>query len=406
MSTHQQSHNWPTDRWQVFLLAGSQAMIMSGASLIMTLTALTGTYLATKASMGTLPLAIQFVGMMCATIPASLLMGKIGRKAGFSVGFSIGILSALLATWGVFENSFWIFCAGSFGLGITNAFGQYLRFAATEIVDAPHRPQAISYVMAGGIIAAFLGPWLAAQTRDYFEPILFAGGYAALTGLYLVAMAIVLIVRFQDRLGEDDSQGPARPMAEIAREPAFITAVLSAAIGYGVMSFVMTATPLAMVACGFEFDDAAFVIQWHVLGMFLPSFFTGKLITRFGVLNIISIGAVLNIACMALALAGLDLMNFWVALVALGVGWNFMFIGGSSLLTQCYRPTERSKVQALNDFVVFGIVAAASFSSGAIQNAWGWDWVNISIAAPILIALFSVVWLGLIRRRETAPTTP
>jgi len=402
MSTQTYTYNWNADRWQVFLLAGCQAMMMSGSSLIMTLTALTGTYLAKDPAMATLPLAIQFVGMMCATIPASLLMGKIGRKAGFSVGFCIGVSAALLATWGIFENSYWIFAAGSFGLGITNAFSQYLRFAATEVVDAPHRPQAISYVMAGGIIAAFLGPWLASQTRDYFEPILFAGGFASLVGLYLLAISIVLFVKFRDPGTHDETHGPARALKEIARQPAFITAVLSGAIGYGVMSFVMTATPLAMVACGFEFDDAAFVIQWHVVGMFLPSFFTGKLISRFGVLNIISIGAILNLACMVLALSGIDLMNFWFGLVALGVGWNFMFVGGSSLLTQCYRPTERAKVQAMNDFIVFGTVAAASFSSGAIQNAWGWDWVNISIAAPILISLFAVIWLGILRKRETA----
>jgi len=402
MSAKEYTYNWSTDRWQVFLLAACQSMMMSGSSLIMTLTALTGTYLAEDPAMATLPLAIQFVGMMVATIPASLFMGKVGRKIGFSVGFALGIVSACIATWGIFENSFWLFSAGSFGLGMTNSFAQYLRFAATEVVDAPHRPQAISYVMAGGIVAAFLGPWLATQTKDYFEPVLFAGSFAALTFLYIAAVAIVLVVRFRDNIQHEEHHDPARPLKEIAKQPTFIAALLSAAMGYGVMSFVMTATPLAIVACGLEFKDAAFIIQWHVVGMFLPSFFTGKLIQRFGVLNIIGIGAILNLACMAFALAGLDLMNFWFALVALGVGWNFMFVGGSSLLTDCYRPSERSKVQALNDFIVFGTVAAASFSSGAIQNAWGWNWVNISIVAPMVISLIAVLWLALIRKREAA----
>jgi len=402
MSASEYTYDWTKDRWQVFLLTACQSMMMSGSSLIMILTALTGTYLADDPSMATLPLAIQFVGMMCATIPASLLMGKIGRKAGFTIGFTIGLGAAALTTWGIFQNSFWIFAAGSFGLGMTNAFSQYLRFAATELVDVQHRPQAISYVMAGGILAAFLGPWLATQTRDYFEPVLFAGGFATLSILYISAIIIIWIVRFRDHVPLDDTHGPARPLRQIMRQPVFITAVLSGAMGYGVMSFVMTATPLAMIACGLEFKDAAFVIQWHVVGMYLPSFFTGKLIKKFGVLNIITVGVLLNFACMAFALSGLELLDFWLGLVALGVGWNFMFIGGSALLTQSYHPTERSKVQAVNDFIVFGTVAAGSFSSGAIQNAWGWSWINLAIVAPLVLALLSILWLALLRKRETA----
>ncbi|WP_051609582.1 MFS transporter [Terasakiella pusilla] len=387
------TYNWSKDRLQVFLLAAVQAMVMSGSSLIMTTTALTGAILADKPSMATLPLAFQFVGMMCATIPASLFMGRVGRKFGFSVGLSIGIASALLATYAIFQGNFWLFVVGSFGLGINNSFAAFLRFAAAEVVNKEHRPTAISYVMAGGIVAAFLGPWLATQSKEWFEPVLFAGGFLAMAGLYIVAMFIVMGIRFRKETPNSEMHGPARPLLEIVKQPAFITAGLSATMGYGVMILVMTATPLAMVACGLDFSDAAFVIQWHVLGMFLPSFFTGKLIQKFGVLNIILIGAVLNGICMAFALAGVDLMNFWFALVALGVGWNFMFIGGSSLLTQCYRETERAKVQALNDFLVFGTVAAASFSSGAIQNAMGWSWVNFMVAVPMTLALISVIWL-------------
>lgn len=394
------TYNWSKDRIQVFLLAAVQAMVMSGSSLIMTTTALTGAILADKPSMATLPLAFQFVGMMCATIPASLFMGRVGRKLGFSVGLSIGLLSALLATYAIFQGNFWLFVVGSFGLGINNSFAAFLRFAAAEVVSKDHRPTAISYVMAGGIVAAFLGPWLATQSKEWFEPVLFAGGFLAMAGLYLIAMAIVMGIRFRKETPNTEVHGPARPLLEIVKQPTFITAGLSATMGYGVMVLVMTATPLAMVACGLDFSDAAFVIQWHVLGMFVPSFFTGKLIQKFGVLNIIFIGAVLNGICMAFALAGLDLMNFWFALVALGVGWNFMFIGGSSLLTQCYRETERAKVQALNDFVVFGTVAAASFSSGAIQDAMGWSWVNFVIAVPMTLALLSVIWLKVLNARS------
>ncbi len=399
MSTHEYSYNWSKDRYQVFLLSTCQALAMSGSSLITTMTALTGIYLADDPAMATLPLAIQFVGMMTATIPASLFMGKVGRKLGFTTGLLIGMISAATATWGIFHGSFWIFALGSFGLGMTNAFSQYLRFAATELVETAYRPQAISYVMAGGIVAAFLGPWLATQTKDLFEPVMFAGGFLTLIGLYIAAMLVVWVVRFRHDIPHEDHHGPVRPLSEIMKQPVFVMAVLSAAIGYGVMSFVMTATPLAIVACGMEFKDAAFIIQWHVVGMFLPSFVTGKLIKRFGVLRIITIGALLNVGCMVFALSGIDLMNFWFALVALGVGWNFMFIGGSSLLTQCYRETERSKVQAVNDFIVFGTVAVASFSSGAVQNAWGWNWINMAVGLPLLIALCSVVWLILHQRR-------
>jgi len=394
-----QTHNWSKDRIQVILLAATQAMVMSGASLIMTITALTGAMLADDPAMATLPLAFQFVGMMCATIPASLFMGKVGRKLGFTVGLIIGAVSALIAALGIFQGDFWLFVVGSFGLGINNSFAAYLRFAAAEIVDKDHRPTAISYVMAGGIVAAFLGPWLATQTKEWFEPVLFAGGFVSMAGLYGLAMIVVWIVRFQKETPTTELHGAARPLREIIKQPTFITAALAGTMGYGVMSLVMTATPLAMVACGLDFSDAAFVIQWHVLGMFLPSFFTGKLIQKFGVLNIILIGAILNGVCMAIALSGLDLMNFWFALVVLGVGWNFMFIGGSSLLTQCYRETERSKVQALNDFMVFGTVAAASFSSGALQDQLGWSWVNIVVAVPMILALLSVIWLKALNGR-------
>lgn len=395
-----ETFNWSKDRLQVILLAAAQAMVMSGASLIMTITALTGAILADDPAMATLPLAFQFVGMMCATIPASLFMGRVGRKIGFSVGLFIGIASALLAAQAIFMGNFWLFVIGSFGLGINNSFAAYLRFAAAEIVHKDHRPTAISYVMAGGIVAAFVGPWLATESKEWFEPVLFAGGFVSMAGLYILAMVVVWIVRFRKETPTTELHGPARPLREIIKQPTFITAALAGTMGYGVMSLVMTATPLAMVACGFEFSDAAFIIQWHVLGMFVPSFFTGKLIQRFGVLNIIFIGTLLNGVCMAIALAGVDLMNFWFALVALGVGWNFMFIGGSSLLTQCYRETERSKVQALNDFLVFGTVAAASFSSGAIQDTMGWSWVNIVVAAPMVMALLSVIWLMRLKKTE------
>ena len=310
----------------------------------MTVTALTGASLTDDAAMATLPLALQFVGTMAATIPASLLMGRVGRRSGFSIGQTIGVVFALLSAYAVYQGYFWLFAVGSAGLGVHNAFWQYLRFAASEAVSRPKRARAISYVLAGGVVAAVAGPWLATHSRDLMNPVLFAGSYAVLAGLCAATILLLQTVRFRSPEFAESAPG-GRPLMEIVLTPIFITAVLSSALGYGVMVLVMTATPLAMVGHGFHFSDAAFVIQWHVLGMFVPSFFTGKLIDRFGVTAIITVGVFLNLGAMILNLSGVTLENFWIALVLLGTGWNFMYIGGTTLLTESYRPEERAKVQ-------------------------------------------------------------
>lgn len=388
-------------RRNVFILSGGQALALSGATLVMAVSALAGTVLAPKPWMVTLPLALQFLATMIATIPASLLMGRIGRRPGFMLGQVIGVAGALTACVSLLQGWFWGFAAGSVLMGVHNSFWQYFRFAAADAADEAFRPRAIAYVMAGGLVAAILGPELAKATRGLLDPVPFAGSYLAVAALSIASVVLLSFLRIPGPAPK--TEGPrasGRPLGEIMRQPRFIVAALAAMIGYGVMNLVMVATPLAMAACSFEFSDAAFVIQWHVVGMFLPSFFTGTLIKRFGVLQVILAGALLNGAAMAINLSGQDLEHFWFGLVLLGLGWNFMFIGGTTLLTETYRPEERSKAQAANDFLVFTTVAASSFLSGAVQDAAGWDAINAAMSLPVLAAFAAVVWLMLRDRRQ------
>ena len=369
---------------------------MSGVVLVVTVSALTGEVLAENKALATVPFALQFAMAMIATVPASLLMGRIGRRAGFTVGQTIGIVGALVAAFGIFQGSFVIFAIGSAILGIHNAFWQYLRFAAAEAADEGFRPQAISYVLAGGLVAAFLGPEIAKATRDIFQPVLFAGSFLAIVPLCLINIAVLRFVRMP-RMPASISRG--RHLGHIAREPVFVVAVLSAMIGYGAMNLVMTATPLAMHSAHFDFSDSAFVIQWHVLGMFAPSFITGHLIRRFGAPVIVISGALAMVLSVGTNLSGETLWNYWFGLVLLGIGWNFMFIGGTTLLTEVYRPEERARVQAMNDFLVMSMVTFSSFASGAIHHALGWTAVNLGIVVPVLVAFAAAVWLVLLRRR-------
>jgi len=383
-------------RGNVIALAVCQALSMSGVVLVVSVSALTGEVLAENKALATVPFALQFAAAMIATVPASLLMGRIGRRAGFTVGQTIGVVGALVAAFGIFENSFTIFAIGSVILGIHNAFWQYLRFAAAEAAPERFRPQAISYVLAGGLVAAVLGPEIAKATRDIFEPVLFAGSYLAIVPLCLANIAVLRFVRIPR---PPASVHVGRRLGLIVREPAFIVAGLSAMIGYGAMNLVMTATPLAMHAAHFEFRDSAFVIQWHVLGMFAPSFVTGHLIRRFGAPSIVIAGALAMTFSVGANLSGETLWHYWFGLVLLGIGWNFMFIGGTTLLTEVHRPEERARVQALNDFLVMSMVTVSSFGSGALHHALGWTAVNLGIVVPVLIAFAAAVWLALVRRR-------
>ena len=388
-------------RRNVLILALCQALAMSGTSIVLTVSALAGHMLAADKSLATLPLAVQFTATMLATIPASLLMGRIGRRAGFTIGQLFGIAGAALAVYAIYRADFGVFVAAALLLGVHNAVWQYYRFAAAETAGEEFRARAISYVLTGGLIAAFVGPMLARTSREFLAPFTFAGCYVAIIGLSFTTILLLQLIRIP-RPPQAGKGNSGRPLAEIVRQPAFLVAALAAMFGYATMTLVMTATPLAMIACGLPFGDAAFVIQWHLVGMFAPGFFTGTLIRRFGVLRVIIAGTLLNALCMAINLAGIGIVNFWLALLLLGVGWNFMFIGGTTLLTEAARPEERAKVQAANDFLMFSMVALAGFSSGALQHAVGWHAVNAAVALPMLIAFAAATWLLRVRRWAAA----
>jgi len=388
----------------VALLSVSQALSQSGNTMVMTVTALTGAYLTDAPAMATVPLTLQFLASMTAAAPASLLMERLGRRAGLAAGQAVGLVSALTAALGVLQGSFWLFAAGSMGIGAHNAVWQFLRYAATEAVGIEKRARAVSYVVMGGVAAALIGPWLATHSREMFAPVMFAGCYVVLSGVCALNMLLLQMTQFDVRRAGAPA-GNGRPLSAIVGQPTFMTAAMSAAIGYGVMILVMTATPLAMVGCGYAFTDAAFVIQWHVLGMFGPSFFTGRLIDRFGAERIIGAGVLLIMAAMGANLSGLGLKNFWVGLVCLGLGWNFTYIGGTTLLTHIYRAEERAKVLALTEFLVFATVTAASLSSGVVFSTFGWHTVNAVAALPLLLIVGVLSRSIFHRRLATSPAS-
>ena len=381
----------------VYLLAICQALLATGNAVVISTSALVGQTLAPD-GLATLPLFLQFVAIMSATLPASLLMRRIGRGAGFSLGAAFAVSAGLIGSGAILTGSFVLFCLASLAYGVFMAFGLYYRFAAADAASVSFRPRAISYVLAGGVVAAIAGPELAKATDDLFGPALFAGSYLAIAGLGGLTLLALVFLRIPLPSREERS-GEGRPLLEIMRQPAFIVALTAAALAQGAMVLVMTATPLAMAFCGHDFDQTAFVIQWHVLGMFAPSFFTGHLISRFGVLNVMAVGALLILACLGVALSGIEVTQFWAALLLLGVGWNFMFVGATTLLTATYEPPEKAKIQAINDLIIFAIAAFASLSSGVLHHLIGWQAVNLSVILPMLLMLGAIFWL---RQRQTA----
>lgn len=378
--------------FSVYLLATCQALLMSGSSLLITASALVSLTLTEDKTIVTLPLSLQFLAQMLTSIPASLLMGKWGRRAGFMLGSLFGIAGGCLAVFAVLNGNFWLFALASFLIGILNGFGTYFRFAAVEVVAIINKAKAISYVMVGGVIAAFVGPNLANFGRGMIDQIPFAGGFVYITGLYVLIFVVLFFIKLPPpTITDSDETG--RPLKQIASQPMFIVAVICGMLGYGVMTYVMTATPLAMHHHQHQFDQTAFVIQWHVLAMFAPSFFTGSIIQKIGVIKVMVIGALLALVCTLINLSGTSVWHFWVALVALGISWNFLFIGASTLLTETYRPEETAKSQALNDFMVFSMVTIASLSAGIFQNKFGWETVNVGGILFVGIILTSIFWL-------------
>jgi MFS family permease len=375
----------------VFILAVAQALANSCMSVFATISALTGKMLATDPRLATVPLGLQFILTMAATLPASQLMRRLGRRNAFFLGALIGGFGGGTAMLATYLGDFALFCVGNAIMGASNAFALHLRFAAAEAADDAFRPKAISLVLAGGIVAAVVGPGMARYGTDLFAPYTFLGAYM-FVAVFSLAMIPVLWPIHAPPPSAAEIGGPQRPLSEIARQPAFIAALLAAAFGYGTMSFVMTATPLAMLVCGFVVGDVAHVISWHILGMFAPSFVTGHIIRKIGERNVLLLGVFCYAVTFAAGMAGVDIVNFWVALLLLGIGWNFLYVGGTSLLTKCYTPSERAKVQGFNDFLTFSGVAACSLVAGAIEQTLGWDFVLWGSLAPTVIILGAVLW--------------
>ena len=387
-------------RRNVFLLACCQALLFTNNVTLIALNGLAPFALPDNKAHATLPDTGYDVGATLYTFPPSLWMKKVGRRNGFLTGTLFGLAGGAIATFGIWTSSFWTLVGGTLVLGTYNAFGQYYRFAAADATPVQWRAKAISLVMAGGLVGGIIGPEMSKFTRELVQPT-FLASYASLIGFCLVTMAILSGLRIPDPHG-DEAHGATRPLKEIMAQPAFVVAVVVGALGYGVMNLLMTSTPLAMGFCGHPYAAAASVISAHVIAMFGPSFFTGSLIQRFGVLNVMLAGVAAMFGCVAIALSGQLVSHFWWSLVLLGVGWNFMYVGGTTLLTEAYRPAEKAKTQGANEILVFCTTATSSFTSGVLVNAAGWNTLNY-VALPFLaIAGAAALWLALARRAAAA----
>lgn len=379
-------------RRNVWLLAFCQALLLMNAVTLISVTALAGYALAGNKTFSTLPNMTYVIGAAIATYPASMLMKRVGRRNGFLTGGAIGLAGSVIATLAMAWSSLALLCVGTILLGAYNAFGQYYRFAAADASPAEFKAKAISFVLAGGLVGGVVGPEISKYTRTLL-PTEFLASYGSLFIYSLIAMAIVSRLRIPEAAA-DASHEPARPLSEIVAQPTFIVAAVVAALGYAVMNLLMTATPLAMGFCGLPYTASASVISAHVVGMFGTSFFTGSLIKRFGVLNVMLAGVAIQMACVGVALSGQDIPHFWWALALLGVGWNFMYVGGSTLLTEAYRPSEKSKAQGVNEMTIFAVQALSALSSGVLVNTKGWDTLNYVALPAILLAGGFAAWLA------------
>jgi MFS family permease len=393
------SSRYETKR-NVGLLAACQAMLFTNNSTLIAINGLAGLALAPYKALATLPVTCWVLGGAMATMLASLHMKRVGRQAGLTSGTVWGVVGALLCAGAIVLQNFWLLCFGTLVWGVYNAYGQYYRFAAADVATPEYRPTAISLVLAGGLVGGILGPTLSRWTVDLFAK-QFLGAYLLLIGFAIATMVLLRFIRIPTPSAAERAAS-GRPLLEIAAQPKFIVAVLSGAIGYGVMNFLMTSTPIAMMVCGHPFSAATLVISSHVVGMFGPSFFTGGLIRRFGVLAVMLAGAALNVVTIAIALSGISVAHFWWSLVLLGVGWNFLYTGGTTLLTETYRPEERAKAQGANDQMIFIMMLVSSFSSGVTVTTAGWSRVNLFALPLIAIVALALVWFAFHRRKALA----
>lgn len=387
-------------RANVRRLAAAQALTGANAAVIFATGSIVGAQLAPSIALATLPLSIYVLGLASGTLPTGLISQAFGRRVAFIAGTGCGALCGLLAAFAILKASFILFCCASFLGGLYGAVSQSYRFAATDSASAAYRPKAISWVMAGGVFAGFLGPQLVQWTMDFWPPYLFAVSFLVQAAVALVAMAVLAGVHAPKPPPADLAAG--RPLAEIVKQPRFIAAALCGAISYTMMNLLMTSAPLAMKFCGLSLSDSNFGIQWHIVAMFGPSFFTGSLIARFGAAKVAAVGLILEAAAAVIGLSGITAMHFWAGLFVVGVGWNFSFVGASALIVEMHRPQEAKKVQAFNDFIVFGLVAIGSFSSGQLLASHGWSMVNIVVFPAVALALAGLMLAAFAKRRTPA----
>jgi MFS family permease len=385
-------------RKNALVLAVAQSLAGGNNTVVLATGGIIGSMLAPDKSLATLPISIYVLGLWFGALPIGWLARRFGRRAAYQIGTVFGVLTGLICFVAVMHGSFVVFCVGTFASGLYAAAHVSYRFAAADTASEQFRAKAISWVMIGGIFSGIIGPQVVILTKDLMPPILFAATYlaqaalAALCGLILTRLRIPVPPRRQPG-------GEGRPLSEIARQPKFIVAVACGVASYSMMNMVMTAAPLAMVMCNHTVGEATLGLQWHVLGMFVPSFFTGHLIVRFGVDRVVATGLALLVTSAIIGMTGISISHFWLGLVVLGIGWNFGFIGATAMVTECHRPNERNRVQAFNDFLVFGSMAIGSFSSGTLLNSFGWAAVNGVVFPVVLSAAALLIW-GAVRRRS------
>ena len=386
----------------IFLLACCQALLLTNAAGLITMNGLVGYELAGTKALATLGVTTYVLGSAIATMPASLWMARVGRRIGFMAGALVNVAGCALAVFAIHERSFVVYCIATAVIGIYNAIGLQYRFAAAEVAAPADKAKAISLVLAGGIVGGFIGPQSALWSMNLLSTP-FLGSFLVLAGYAIVALAVQSRVRVPAPTIEERSGG-GRSLFAIVRQPTFVVAALSGGLGYGLMNLLMTATPIAMSFCDHPFAAAAFVIEWHVVGMYAPGFVTGTLIRRFGVLNVILIGVMLVIGCTVVALNGNTIAHFVIALTLLGIGWNFMYTGGTTLLTECYSPAEKARTQGANDVIVFATMGISSLASGAMVSSVGWETMNRAVLPFLAVIAAAVFWLAW-RRRARASVT-
>lgn len=372
-------------------MVAAQAMFLINNIVFVAVNGLVGLKLAPYTWMATLPVMGYVVGGALATGPVAWTQARWGRKVSFQIGLAVAAVSALMGALAVLISSFWLLVFATVVAGYYSANGHLYRFAAAELAQPSYRERAVSMVLAGGIVGGVLGPNLVLWTEN-LGPVRFAGAYGALLAVALIAAALVAMVQFPPVQPKKKGDSGGRPLSVIMRQPVFIVSTAAAALGYGVMNLLMVATPLAMQGHGHPFSDVALVLEWHVIGMFAPGFVTGHLIKRFGPAAIMSAGVALNFACIAIALAGIDVMHFLVSMFLVGVGWNFLFTAGTVLSLGAYRPEEKDKTEGAINFFVFLVMMISAFSSGALVTTQGWTLLNYGSLAPVALTGVAVLW--------------